>query len=825
MKKKLFEFNKTFFKETMRYYMVTAIVFGVLIILASISIGIQLYGNMAASMNFNIPVQNIEWIICAFMAYLGANLARKLLNKGTAELYGSMPVSRSSMWMAQLLAGICYSLMMIAIFVITMFIIRIGAAAEIGVNVGNYGYSAGEFILDICRIILEALIVFSISGISFSITGRSMTAVVTALLIVTLPGCIYGTLNMQSVANIDSLSILIPAGAGVRNALEWIVQIVLALALPILFRQAFLAIRTERAGFAYRDGTMQTIFGVIFAFDIFVSCFNTNTAIIILIGNNGTNIVGVIITAAILTFIGYFAFMWIAGRKFKAAANSLMYLPVSAALACAVLLAGSAVSKAYDRIDFSAGNMAYYTIPDYIGKRLGSDYMNNSFYFGGYNFGNDAYGKGVTNEDEIKFSDPKQLSQLAKVIERYRADNNSMFNYVINLLGSIGIDKKPSLYLTLKDGRTYGIDLSWEYLGEFSYMEAARANEEYCNAMYDLKRFEGGHFVLEDSRMNMFYDTFIDELSSLSLDQRAEIFDLSSIYMDLEMSFMDDEAIIDTESVIYENGPTLTPFARVIFIANRDNSCIRGIILNEHTPKTLKACLELSGPVNEKNGSIQYLVDTLKNGNSDGINTEFMIWDTETGRSYEYSFEYDQHGYDYVINDEYYRKMLGELLMEFFNKDINTMTADEISDGCIAMEALGWDYLYDDDYVDEGMTQEELDAVYDEIIAQGLEYARGGAEEMHFYAGLRDWMMGITSGAKSMEGSRYVLIINKCRVWSADEDGYSSWIGSIELDTASNFNHYPIVFGLSDEEFGRFYDAFYSNTEYPIYYTDTRSRN
>ena len=835
MKGHFLKINKGFFKDTMRLYLVSAIVFSVISALSSYIMGYSMCSRDAAAMNFHIDTDLIQVLVCIFMTYLGASLARKLTDMNVAEVYASIPVSRDSIWTAHLLTGIIYSLMIMAASTIGMLLGELTGAISVGQSIGSYGYSALEYLAGLCMIMLEGLLDFAFIGVAFSITGKVFAGIVTAGIGSFGIGILFSSLigtgtNMYSVGNI-----IFPFSAAARTAAVWVVFIVIVLLLLLLFRKMFLTIRTESYSHAFRNKRIQTIVGLILAFSILCTIAYTIADVEASgeIMNYRDDIVSAVIATIVTCLIVYFIFMWISGRSFKKAAVSLKYLPISLLAVCIVVPLNIGVRKAYKNVDFSADNIAYYTIPNYTLVTEEPDWYGNSIEFSlsptfYTDYSQDRYGKGVSGEDEVRFTDQKMINGISKYLKSGR-----------NSVDSVGFHGQPSIYVTLKNGKTYAVDIAWDAIDkDIRYDINARQNEEYRNAMYDIERFKGGHFVLENKRANALYDTFMEELSALTIEEREKLFNLSSIYyLDPAMAEITAPEIIgdgvdtsngdygDFQMEIIEERKT-TPYARVLFIANGSNSLIRGVILNESTPKTLEAYLKLSNELNVKDERIDKALKFLESENMNvDLQFELMIWDKEKQESYRYFVEANNHndwGFGYYEPDDYELEMMDEFLTESFHVSVYELTDEErlavyytmdFTSGLNFYEQMGMD--------EEGLT--------DEIRREDLTKLIGLGDEDHYpeeyNSAARDLLTGFLHGNTNIDSSRYVVTIISMDITSLiKRDGIAyEYLETIMMNTATYFYDYPMTFGISDEDYNGFIHDFiekYDNIVYsgePLY--------
>lgn len=835
MKGHFLRINKGFFKDTMRLYLVSAIVFSVISALSSYIMGYSMCSRDAAAMNFHIDTDLIQVLVCIFMTYLGASLARKLTDMNVAEVYASIPVSRDSIWTAHLLTGIIYSLMIMAASTIGMLLGELTGAISVGQSIGSYGYSALEYLAGLCMIMLEGLLDFAFIGVAFSITGKVFAGIVTAGIGSFGIGILFSSLigtgtNMYSVGNI-----IFPFSAAARTAAVWVVFIVIVLLLLLLFRKMFLTIRTESYSHAFRNKRIQTIVGLILAFSILCTIAYTIADVEASgeIMNYRDDIVSAVIATIVTCLIVYFIFMWISGRSFKKAAVSLKYLPISLLAVCIVVPLSIGVRKAYKNVDFSADNIAYYTIPNYTLVTEEPDWYGNSIEFSlsptfYTDYSQDRYGKGVSGEDEVRFTDQKMINGISKYLKSGR-----------NSVDSVGFHGQPSIYVTLKNGKTYAVDIAWDAIDkDIRYDINARQNEEYRNAMYDIERFKGGHFVLENKRANALYDTFIEELSALTIEEREKLFNLSSIYyLDPAMGEITAPEIIgdgvdtsngdygDFQMEIIEERKT-TPYARVLFIANGSNSLIRGVILNESTPKTLEAYLKLSNELNAKDERIDKALKFLESENMNvDLQFELMIWDREKQESYRYFVEADTNKgweFEYYEPDDYELEMMDEFLTESFH-----VSVDELTDAEKQVVFYTMDFTSGLNFYEQmGMDEEGLT---DEMRREDLKKLIGLGDEDHYpeeyNSAARDLLTGFLHGDTNFDSSRYVVTIVNMEITSLVEvDGFAyEYVETVMMNTASNFFDYPIAFGISDEDYNGFIHDFiekYDNIVYsgePLY--------
>lgn len=537
--------------------------------------------------------------------------------------------------------------------------------------------------------------------------------------------------------------------------------------------------------------------------------------------------------------------MWISGRSFKKAFVSLKYLPISLLAVCVVVLLNYGLRKAYENVDFSADNIAYYTVPKYVYTPEEQDWYDDSFEINLFpmiytDYSQDRYGKGVSGEDEIRFTDKNIIKEISKYLRHGK--NSAIVNF--------RNDGEPSIYVTLKDGRTYAVNIpkdddSYE---DIRYDFNARANEEYRKVMHDIERFKDGHFVLENKRVNALYDTFMEELSALSVEEREKLFDLSTVY-NIGIPMGAEIAAPNTVSGGAENmipiGVEYIPYARVLFIANRSNSLIRGVILNESTPKTLEAYLKLSNELNAKDEKFDKALKFLEDEDMDvNLQFEFVIWDKALQESHKcyietYNGDIYEPGY-YEISD-YELELMDEFLMDSFNVSIDELTEEQIQ-----MVYKTFDFTSGLNYYEQiGISEEELT---DEMRREDLTELIGTGEEeltdemriedlikltgrggdgfslevynpKEYNSDARELMKGFLRGDKDFDSSRYVVTIVSMDVTSlmeSDEFMYE-YVESVMMDAASNFFDYPMSFGISEDAYNGFINGFNEKYEDIVY--------
>lgn len=805
MKGQFLRINKGFFKDTMRLYLVSAIVFSVISALISYGVGYSMCDHSAASTNFHIDTVHIQIFVCIFMAYLGGSLARKLTDMNVAEVYASIPVSRDGIWTAHLLTGIIYSLMIMAASIIGMFLGELGGAISVGQSIGSYGYSAFEYMAELGMIMLEALMGFAFIGTAFSITGKVFAGIVTAG--IGYSGISILILSLMNTGNVYGIgNIIFPFSAAARTAAVWVVSIVMVILFLLLFRRMFLTIRTESYSHAFRNARIQTIVGLILAFSILCTiAFTVST-----VETEGGDILSDVniiaeqaIRLVVICLIAYFVFMWISAKSFKKAAVSLKYLPISLLTVCAVMLLGSGLKKAYKNVDFSADNIAYYTVPSYIGGSDASDWYEDLIEYSLIpmsftEYSNDRYGKGVSGEDEVRFTDHKMINEISKYLRSGKNSVDSFRSYV-----------QPSIYVTLKNGKTYAVGISRNVDENISYINNARQNEEYRKAMYDIEPFKDGHFVLENRRADALYDTFIEELSGLTIEEREKLFDLSSIYYIDTYNYIA-ETVSYGVDVDFSEEEVPTPYARVLFIANRSNSLIRGVILNESTPKTLEAYLKIANELSAKNKELDKVLELLEDDSLDlDLQLEFVIWDKEKQKSYLYSIAADagiNSGFGYYELSDGELEMMDEYLMDSFHVSIDELTEAEIQMVYYTMDFTSRENYYEQNGIDEeGLT--------DEIRREDLTNLIGtvnGKSDQEYYSAARDFIKGILNESMDIDASRYVIIVGSMDITSVKkiEEFLYEYGESFSMNTASHFYDYPMAFGVSEEDYNGFIHDF-----------------
>lgn len=792
--------NKGFFKDTMRLYLVSAIVFSAIAMLYSYFIGNGMCGTAANFYGFNIPTSHVQTLVGIFMAYMGASLARKLVDANFAEVYASIPVSRDSMWTAYLIMGIIYSAMIIAASTIGMFIGQLAGVLQMGQRIGDFGYSALEYLRDICDIMLQGLISFAFVGTSFAITGKIFAGLVTAGIGLGTIGLMYACLTSTG-SVYTALNVIFPFSMAARTAFICVVYVVVTVLLLLLFRKMFLSVRTESNSYAFRNERVQTIVGLmlvtasvlVYAVLIIQMSVYANYEIYTKdLLNESTPIL------LVIWVIEYIAFMWISGKKFKKAIASLRFLPISLLVVCFITLLGIGLKKAYRNSDFSADNIAYYTLPYNIIEAEQNELYDYDIFFSSYTYIDDdqnSYAKGVTGEDDVRFTDKVIINAIAKLLKG---------NEMIDNTGIWEMESKPTIWVTLKDGRTYAFSILND---EVPYIKAAMKNEEYRKAMYDIEPFKGGHFVHENSRANALYDTFIEELSALSIDEREKLFDIASVYgfeSYVENGFQDTEISLG-------NREMSMPYARVLYIANSTNSCIRGIILNESTPKTLEAYLKLSNELNAKNTIADDALKLLENKEMNvELRYEFMVWDREKQESHEYTVSAEDGmlsmPVDMEISDDEL-KMLNDFLMDSFHVSLDELNWQDIQMAYLTFDfTLGTSYYEQWGIDEEYLTDEKRKEDLMEMLGTDIEDPYGEEYISDAIVPLTRFLHGNTE----LDSCRYVVTISKMNVTGfklSDGFGYDSY-KYIDMDSLAEYYSYPMSYGISEEDYNGFIHDF-----------------
>lgn len=771
MTKSILRPHRRFLREVFKRLMVPAIILAASSLLNGLIAGIQCFGSEAIGTDFHINTDALSLLVCCFMVVSSIQLSTRLRDKSTGELYGSIPVSRDSIWTDYVIASLLGSLAIIATWLIGLMFGRAIGVFMPDALIGDYGYCAAETALSIVKSLLSGIALFGIVSIMFSITGRSFTAIVSTLIAVAFFPAIYCGLIAYSGLTVSLENHIFPVGQGLRTAAVWVIYIVVPALLLFFSRRALLKTRNETAGFAYRTKTLNIVFGVAFVFELsslfyfFVTSING--------GSGSVLLANAIVILMLLALIAYFAFMWISSRKFKFAAKSLLFAPIAFLLVGAVALTGNGLAQAEYKLDLSANNIESFSVPSYLLPTGGFDYYYRTKPYSS----RDRYGKGTHGEEDIVITDRKAIEAICDTYGNITLGTEMQRLFVSDYSAS----SDHCIYITLKDGRCFKFFIDYTSIDAQTLYDILNSDSDYINAASDMEDFKSGHFVMADKRFDKLYDTFMEELSLLTPEERMELMDLSV--------YLDGWVAEDTD-----NGSFDFPVA-MLFAATRDNSCIRGIKLTAATPKTLKAYIELSRADCERDDKfaehvphLDSLIDMSMTDDGfipyDGYQLDFIVLDTvtNTSRAFNIGLQSDEVGaQEYISFEEYLEIYYG----------ITEVNMDEL----------------DEEYLDK--LRFEYDEMYNTTSPISKEERKACV----------DWLKGVFTSGTEAADSRYILFINTVKSDLFVKSENANYL----FDCVSPYScmaFQPFCFALTETQYNALINGGISSSILSEYYSD-----
>lgn len=774
MTKSVLRPHRRFLREVFKRLMVPAIILAASSLLNGLIAGIQCFGSTAIATDFHINTDALSLLVCCFMVVSAIQLGTRLRDKSTGELYGSIPVSRDSIWTDYVIASLLGSLAIIATWLIGLMFGRAIGVFMPDALIGDYGYCASETALSIVKLLLSGIALFGIVSIMFSITGRSFSAIVSTLIAVAFFPAIYLGLIAYSGLSVSLGNHIFPVGQGLRTAAVWVIYIVVPALLLFFSRRALLKARNETAGFAYRTKTLNIVFGVAFVFELsslfyfFVTSING--------GSGSVLLANAIILLMLLALIAYFAFMWISSRKFKFAAKSLLFAPIAFLLVGAVALTGNGLAQAEYKLDLSVNNIESFSVPSYLIPTGSFDY----YYRAEPYSSRDRYGKGTHGEEDIVITDRKAIEAICDTY-----GNITLGTEMERLFGrDYSASSDHCIYITLKDGRCFKFFIDYTSINAQTLCDILNSDSEYINAASDMEDFKSGHFVMADKRFDKLYDTFMEELSLLTPEERMELMDLS-VYLDGWVAEDPD------------NGSFDFPVA-MLFAATRDNSCIRGIKLTTATPKTLKAYIELSRADCERDNKfaehvphLDSLIDMSMPDDGfipyygfESYQLDFIVLDTvtNTSRAFNIGLQSDEVGIqEYISFEEYLENYYG----------ITEADMDEA----------------DEEYLDK--LRFEYDEMYNTTSPISKEERKACV----------DWLKGVFTSGTEAADSRYILFISTVK----SDLFVKSEKANYYFDCESPYScmaFQPFCFALTEAQYNALINGGISSSILSEYYSD-----
>ncbi len=807
MKKSILRLHKPLLKETFKRLLVPAICVCAITLINSITYAYSAFKSDIIGQDFHIDMSFLPVAIVILMAITAYQLGTKLRDKSTNELFGSIPVSRDSLWTTYLSAGLILSLGTVIAWGLGYLIGSSIGQLNSFISIGNYGYNVSEVIVDIIAAMLEGIGVFGLICLVLPITGRTFSAIVATGIL----GAFFPILNIclgtYCDLSLPLINILIPTGVSTVNVLSWVLKVILPLALLYFSRMAIINSRNEISGNGYRSFALNVIFGVALASELLMGF----GLIIDNAGSNDSQMLGAILIFLLITVVTYFAFMWISSRKIKTALRSFAYLPIAFAMLMLTVLSSKLIQNVERNMNLSLNNIEsvsfnFYCLPNYDDVIWGDYDMN-------YLFGNtspyefvDRYGKGCGAEKTFKVTDKAKIEKLFDFSQTLRLEvySRDIFSYATGGLSGSG---EKSVTINFKDGRKLTLSIDDLSCKERDIYEVLSEDKDYQKLATDVDKFKDGHFVLADERFDSLYDTFIEELSLLSDEQRFDLMNLDTYvskgdyYEGFESSttieaitgnkrsFDDDFDDSSYHTYTVTNPKTLA--FDLLFIATNDNSCIRAVKLSTLTPKTLKAYIALADNECEMNKAFKEYVNEFdvlcdvcdtEYWASNSADFIFFVYDSESDLVtcfdgfWESPFNYAKYSFE-----EYYERYYG-----YSEEDLEVIK------------------LEDPDYYDS------LVKDYEELLATG----NPDADTLKTRKEAVKWLQDICSTDSKAADSRYILFVytmdSNLIDKRVDENGEAYNLIS-EYHCSSpivGLTYQPLCFAMTDEQYAQLWSSY-----------------
>lgn len=766
MKRSFFGFRKSIFAETLKRMRTPAIVIAVIALMVGIIKGSQLFGYSAPAFVVN-PFGTAYFFACGLiMLIVGFHVAMNLHKKDTSELYGSVPVSRDSMWTSGFLAALVLGVGMI---LVTLLGILLGRLIEHDYfNIGSFGYNYLELLPALGKTILFGIACYAAAVIACSITNKAIPAIVVIIIAAAFCMDTYCALSVESRYGLSLFELILPIDDGLRTAIGRIILVVLTVAAVFLSRTAFLRIRTEDS-LPVKKGAAQIIIGVMLAADILMTYINIASA-------NGVSTENLIYGIA-FSVIAYLIYSLIVCKKFTRAMKRFMFYPVAAVFCLLVYLGSILFGKAYDKIDFSVNNIDYVEVTDNLIDSM-------SFSVGGYGgistsfAGETSVRKGSGREAEVRLEDNELKARVSKIMNMGMEARGYMIR-LADLNNFLYGNTALPICVTLKDGTRYYTEATFVY-DDILYDTRCYildSETEYREALTDMAEFEDGHFLYMDKAFDDIYQIFIEELSALSVNDRMQLMGHTADYID------------------YASGVT------ALRIANKDNTLVRSFMLSELTPKTLERYCEISNKLLTKSEDRLAIERIVNEGKYPEYWTlSFVVYDTETHEAFSYLSASDNESYwvlSYDLFKEYFEPYL------FDGEDIDSKYDEYFTQ-----------YLYTPDFEEfekmfdfEGVDENEVFRLHD-LYCVGF-YSELGSmhstDEFFAWSDLRsdNWDFYTEIARNKDESSRYKLIVTRMEVEVYEGDGPENLHNyyTISSYSGNTIQEHVWVWNLSDEQY------------------------
>lgn len=621
-------FNKAFFKEAFARFTTIGIVFACIAALIGYSDG-NIF--MAASrMISSMPILGYtngasSWAIVVFIFFIvaGIHSATRLRNRNVYELYGSIPISKSEIWGTYLVAGIVWGA------IVTLF----GALGYAAPNMINglrssatvIPFEVMPFITGAVSAFIGGLFLYGFAGIVYNLTGKNLSAVLLAILAMTIPSQINMLILEQGNASLGLASLFLPVGLEVKNILSWVFEVIKTAASLFFSMLAFTSWRTEKSGSPAKSRIVHIVIGLLWAIEVILFCTNNH---VFDVDKLGSFIVGNIIVSAIV----YFIYMLITCKKFLKAVEMFMFYPISLVFVLGLFLFSDyIVKKMDDSIDFSADNIEYITIPENASGML----YNALYYYCSVVDVFSCSGTGTDGEENVRISDSLILKEVSEAIEYNRSldvvlsleyseiasDLQSFYQqYYSDMMGAIYDDQYMQyntlapVSVKLKNGCIYNVMVG--ITPEFQ--EALIEQDDYMEKATDVSRFENGKLLYKKKEFNEVVEILVREMEALTPEERAVIYGYESFdYLDYANS-------------LWRPDNDMVNVYGVITIASEDFSHTQTIKLTDHTPEAANLYMKLCNEEMLEHKGMDNFIERLENRDFEYLYVEFDVLEIES---------------------------------------------------------------------------------------------------------------------------------------------------------------------------------------------------
>lgn len=583
-------FNGSYYKELFNELKVIGIICAVLQLYYGVTgaFGIGSSPGTGALFMFTFGSVNVihQDIFTLFFFACGFQFCSTHVWRKNWDFRNSIPVAKRTMFSCHFAAVLTWAAI---IFVANYIGAFIGEGLRLVIKTTSIPDGFGLSAVSMLKSAVSGVSIYCMIVILVSIVNRVFPALAAIGVAIGLPILFVGFQSYIRYHGMETIKLLLPFGIDGLAAFRTISSIVCMIALAVLAYIAYGKSRVETFQRSARTAWINVLIGLGVA-----ACVGIIAAIIIE-GTSGIMYLSsdgelyktpqwylCLAFAFIPMIIAYFIYMWITERSFTKALKKLVFAPIALLVFGAAILVAMIADSKWEKLDFSASNIDSVRFKDeYFMERESYD---GSFLSGGYTK------RGSSKAFRVKHTDEKVIKYATNLA-------NSARNYYDNGIGSrieeffMGVFRGDTVEITLKDGSKWGFN-PWMDGSENLTLDDVSANKEYIDALASLDRFGNGKVLVPVNFGAEFNKTLLDELATLSSEERAKILTQTS---NIE-SYYDYAGIFSATAINYQGRipEWSTGYGFRLCLVSPTYDHLAYVELSEKLPKTTEMFMKLS---------------------------------------------------------------------------------------------------------------------------------------------------------------------------------------------------------------------------------------